>query len=195
MRRVLVAAAVVACLVVFAMPSALGYQSFFQMIGQWTESVFQFGPEGAAQTHSQNGGSADSVQHTGEYENLQAALDDFDITERVVPTEIAEGFLPSRITATESPEFGTVDIRAFYENNAGKTVSISITKRESSKSYHYEKDDAAVTPYVAGEVTHYIFENYGRITATWYVGTLECSIKTDVTLAETKRMIDSIYER
>lgn len=192
-RRTLIVAAVVACLVVFAMPPALGYQNFIQMIGQWTESVFHFGP--GAMPSAPSGEQAPLREHAGEYETLQEALDDFGITERVAPTYITDGFIAISITGSEAPEFDRLDVNAFYENSAGKAISISITKRAASGSYNYEKDDSSVTPYTVEDVTHYIFDNNGRTISTWFIGTLECSITADISLAETERIIDSIYER
>lgn len=194
-RRVLIAAAVVACLVVFAMPPALGYQNFFQMIGQWTESVFRFGPNTNAPTPTQNSGAVSGTEHTGEYESLQAALDDYDIIEKVAPSYFPDGFKLTDVTAKEFPEFHTVDFHAFYENNAGKSISISITQRDTIDTSAYEKDSGDVVPYTVGDVAHYIFENNGRTVSTWYVGRLECSIRADLSLTEIEKMVDSIYER
>lgn len=192
-RRTLIVAAIVACLVVFAVPPALGYQNFIQMIGQWTEDVFHFGSVEALPPS--NSAVENSAEHIGEYDSLQAALDDYNIVEQVVPTRIADGFEQTSVTVTEAPEFHTVDFNVFYENDAGKSISISITQRETPNTAAYEKDEDDVIPYTVGDITHYIFENHERTIATWYVGTLECSIKADLALANMEKLIDSIYER
>lgn len=193
LRRALAAAIIAACLIVFAVPPAFGYQNFIHMVGQWTADVFHFGPDPS--TAPPNAEVSNSEKYTGEYESLQAALDECGITEPVVPTKITDGFQLVRVTVEESPEFYTTNLNAYYENDIDKSISISIVKWDSQESYSYEKDETNVIPYVVGETTHYIFENNNRTVATWYVGTLECSIKADVPLAEMEKMIDSIYER
>lgn len=189
-RRVLLAAAVVACLVVFAVPPALGYHSFFQMLGQWTENAFHFRSNPVSSVSG--GRTPNHSKHAREYETLQEALDDFGITEKVAPTQVADGFSLERVTATESPEFGIIDINAFYENDLGKSISITMTKRASGGSLTYEKDDSSVIAYTVGDITYYIFKNNERMMCAWYIGTLECSISADLTSAELKKMIDSI---
>lgn len=164
----------------------------FGAIGRWTNETFHFV---ASPGPSQNDGTANSTGHMGEYESLQAALDDYEITEIVVPTWVADGFKLVSVTVTELPDFGTVDFNAYYENDIGGNISLSIIQREVAGSALYEKDDTLVTRHLAGDITHYIFDNNGRMVAAWYVGTLECSLKGDLSLANLEKMIDSIYER
>ena len=87
-RRSLTAAVIVACLVVFIMPPALGYQNFVQMIGHWSENSFYF-----SSTPSIPSSTNDSVADSGEkFDSLESALESYNITEAVVPQWIPDGF-------------------------------------------------------------------------------------------------------
>lgn len=193
LKRLLLSAAIVACLIVFGLPPAMGYTSFFEMIGQWTESVFHFVPQGG-ETNPPHLGS-DKSALSGQYDTLQEALETFGITEDVVPVWIPENFTPNGVVANYSPEFGETEISALYMDDDERSISILILDREISEARTYEKDDNPVIEFNAGDVTHYIFENNGTNTATWYVGTLECSIVADLSLEDLQKMIESIYER
>lgn len=75
-------------------------------------------------------------------------------------------------------------------------MSIYIIQRDKPvKSRSYEKDGTLVEIYPANEIEHYIYENNGRISITWYTDVFECSLRADITVDEARSMIDSIYER
>lgn len=58
-----------------------------------------------------------------------------------------------------------------------------------------EKGPSEMEVYLAGKTTHYLFQNSGNQVATWCTGSMECIIKGDLTEAEIKKMVDSIYEK
>lgn len=190
LKRLFLSVAIVACLIVFGLPPAIGYTNFFEMIGQWTENVFHFAPQGG-ETHS----SSDKSGLSGKYDTLQEALETFGITEDVVPAWMPNHFTPNGAIANYSPEFGETEISTLYKDEGEHSISILILDRELSEARTYEKDDNPVIEFNTGDVTHYIFENNGKYTATWYEGTLECSIVTDLSLEDLQKMIKSIYER
>lgn len=193
LKRLLLSAAIVACLIVFGLPPAMGYTSFFEMIGQWTESIFHFAPQGGETNPSHLG--TDKSALSGKYDTLQEALEAFGITEDVVPAWIPENFTTNGAVTNYSPDFGETEISALYEDNGERLISILILDRELSEARTYEKNGNPVIQFHTGDVTHYIFENGEKYTATWYVGTLECSIVTNLSLDDLQKMIESIYER
>ena len=79
LRRILATVAAAAVIVVLLIPSALGYESFYQMIGVWTDSIFQFQ------------GSDDST-NVKSCKNVQQALSDNSIPSWIAPSEVPEGF-------------------------------------------------------------------------------------------------------
>ena len=193
LKRLLLSAAVVACLIVFGLPPAMGYTSFLEMIGQWTESVFHFAPQATEPNQSAEGNNNPGL--LDEYDNLHEAVDAYGFSENIVPTWVPEGFVSEFATVNSFPEFGETEFSSLYTNKDGQSISILIVKRATVEVRSYEKDGNPLEEYIAGDVTHYIFENNGQLTAAWYNEFFECSIVTDITLDDLEKILDSIYER
>ena len=189
-RHTLIAAALIAVLVVFALPAALGYQSFLQMVGAWNREQFWFEPtEG---TPLPSSGGTNYTQDT-DYQSLQEALDDYGVTERVVPTWIPDGYILQYVSAGEFPSSGRVILSAYYENSKAESIVIRV-KNLNGDSSTFEKDDDPMTIYSVGGTDHYLFGNSGYTTTVWYVGGLECSITASDGAISLEEMINSIYE-
>lgn len=129
------------------------------------------------------------------YSSLQELLEEDGIEISVVPSVIPEGFELQDLYAMEYPETRKKDYDALYQNEAGQIISFYVIQRDEPSTRNYEKDDAIIEEYKKNDITHFIFENNGRICATWYVNDLECFIQTDLPVGELENMIDSIYER
>lgn len=193
LRRILIAAAIVAALAVLAVPPALGYANIFEMIGQWTEDSFNFNPNKSYSTQGTiNSPLPDSAD---EFTSLQEALTSYGIAENVVPAWIPNGYEPKHVNVEEHLSINQTEFDAFYENDRHEFLSILIIQRSSQKSRTYEKDVSPVTIYSKNGIDHYIFENNGINSASWYVNSLECSIQTTLSDDDFLKMIDSIYER
>ena len=65
---------------------------------------------------------------------------------------------------------------------------------DSSNSYTYFKDDAAVSTFEAGGITHYLMSNNDTNTGAWMNGPFECSISGYVSQDVIREMIASIYD-
>ena len=189
LRQVLVAAAIVVCLVVFALPPALGYESFFKMLGEWTSDTFYFTPNTQPTGETQTG----EFPPPKEYQNLQEALDDYGVTEQLVPAWIPDGYVLEEVSVRTSPVNGKVEFRAVYEDGEA-LISVLYVKRSTLASSTYERDETEVEIYEKGGIQHYIFENLGQFVCAWYHGNIECSIGLDTSREDLKKMIDSIYE-
>lgn len=180
-------AAIIVLFLVVVMPPALGYANVFSMVGQWSEEIFRFTPPDGTK-------EPDAIQPRNEiYQDLQDALDSNGVTTPLVPRWAPEGFKLEDIAVTGSPDFGRTDYDAVFQNG-DEYVTIHLIQREVLKSRDYEKDGAPVERYTVGNVTHYIFENNGRIVTAWQNGYFECSIQGNITLDEMKEIISSIYK-
>ncbi len=184
--RGLAAAAVIVLLITTALPSALGYESFAAMVGYWNETVFHFDfinrdPKAPSDTAEEN------------FETLQDALDANGVALPLVP-EIPARFEAIDIYTTIFPEYGRTDYNAFYKAE-GQNLSIYLVQREEPvKTRSYEKDGTLVKNLVVNNIEHYIYENNGRITITWYMDVFECSIQADISREEADELVYSIYE-
>ena len=191
LRRILVSAAAMVCLVIFMMPPALGYENIFEMIAHWTAEQFSFS------NNSENPVSDHRIssdpKNKGEYGSLQEALEQYGINDAVVPQSIPDGFQPEEIWVQEYPVSGNIEFVASYANGDDYIV-ITIVQHSGQSNKIYEKNDQAVERYLSGDVEHYIFHNNKNITAAWHVDSLECSISTTLSVTELEKIIDSIYE-
>lgn len=196
LRRILVIAAVVACLVVFALPAATGHENFLTMIGVWTDDSFQFGSSGVP---SQN-----PVAHTtpvvekrpsNTYDTLEDALVAYKITDVAAPGWIPEGFELDSVIVRELPKLKRIEFDTFYEKEDNSIFINYILHQDKENISVYEKDRAPVQIYKVNDVTHYLFENNGQSVAVWSYGSFECIIRADLPMSDMEKIIDSMYER
>lgn len=189
-RNLAAAAAVIILCIVTILPPALGYENVFVMIGDWNDSFFHF---------VMSGGNADPTEDPTEetYASLQEAPDRNGVSVPVAP-QIPSEFELVLLDVARHPEYGRIDYNAYYQVDQSdeQNMSIYIIQRdEPVKSRSYEKDETLVEIYPTNGIEHYIYENNGRISITWYTDVFECSLRADITIDEARSMIDSIYER
>lgn len=185
-RRAIIMAAVLACLLAMLSIPVLGYGNIFQMIGHWTSEQFKFSQ--ISTTSEQT--SSDKAN--SKYASLQDALSQHGIVASVMPKVIPSGFKLQEVWVKEYPETGDIEFSAPYVNGDDDIV-ITIIQHEGGVNKNFEKGGQDVQEYSSGNIVHYIFHNDDFITAAWYVGSLECSINTTLSVPELEKMIDSIY--
>lgn len=193
LRRRLLVAAILVCLVAALTIPVSGYANIFQMIGQWSAEQFGFKVSNTGNYDSYETESNNSTATVGE--DLQDILIQNGITEPTVPKWIPEGFeLLDDISVYEFTSSGNLQIDATYSDGTD-IFAISVIKH-NGQAYDtiYEKDDSEVEIYVTGGIEHYIFSNLKIYTAAWCTGNLECSISTTLPKPDLEKSIDSIYE-
>lgn len=187
-RNLAVAAVLIVVCFVAVLPPALGYENVFVMVGDWNDSLFRFVMSG----------NADSTEApTGEtYASLQEALDHNGVSVPVAP-QIPSEFELVRVRVMNYPEYGRVDYNAYYRvaQSDERNMSIYIVQRDKPISNRsYEKDETLVQIYQVNGIEHYIYENNGRISITWYTDVFECSVQAHISTEEAIELVDSIYE-
>lgn len=195
LRHIVAIAAIIAVLLLFMIPSVLGYSSIFQMIGQWTDDIFHFMQNSDAATNQSNV-NRNNMQCSSirTYENLQEALDSYEITEAVIPSEIPAGFELLELGVEDHVDNGITEFYATYKKSAEDAyLFINIRRWQNYGDYTIvEKDGNPVKEYPIGDITYYLFENLGQVTAAYYVDDLECIIYADISMDELIEMIESI---
>jgi hypothetical protein len=190
--HVLKVAGIAAAVVVGIFGLMIGAQAagidVFGAIGRWTDETFHF----AIFTGSVTDGISEPSVFEG-YTQLQAALDDCGITEKLAPTWCPEGF------ETFGPEVLSNDIcdkiHCFFSDASGEFFDITIKHYKSASNIEtptFEKDDMSVEQYTSGQKTFYILYNIDTVTATWADGTLMEVISGNLSIDEFKNIIDSI---
>lgn len=182
-RNLAAAVLIVMCLAAI-LPAALGYENIFEMIGHWNDTLFHF------VLSNQEANDPSDVE---DYSSLEDALESNGATIAIAP-KIPSEFELVAIEVTQFPEYKRIDYNAFYVNGE-RNISIYIVQRdEPAKTRSYEKDGTLMEVYKVNDIDHYIYENNGRVSITWYTDVFECSFRGDVSIEEAEILVNSIYE-
>ena len=187
-RAFRVAAAVLAIVLILVVGTSVTAEAFhvdiWGKVATWTKEIFQFtdNPQGTTAANPEKDNSL-------ELASLQAALDQHEITEKIAPTWLPDGYVNKDLQIMETPR--ARNINAVYEKNGSELV-IKIRQTIGVQAPRVEKNDDFLELYVVDGVEYYIFSNTETINAAWSIGEFECVIISKITLEEMKMMIDSI---
>ena len=153
-------------------------------LATWTKEIFQFND-----MHSGTMATEPEKENNLELESLLDALDQHMITEKLIPSQLPEGYFNKDLQVLETPR--VLNINAIYEKN-GSELIIKIRQTIGVQAEQVEKNDDLLEVYVVDGVEYYIFSNTETLNAAWSIGEFECIITGKITLEEMKAMIDSI---
>ncbi len=179
LRRLSISVATAAIITIFLVPPALGYETIYEMVGSWTESVFHF-------VRKDSTGSVSA--------SLKEELDAYGIPVSILPTKIPEGFELQEWDIDEQEISGNIRLSAHYTKDERHFIILA-TRYNRPVSSNVEKDGTNVEEYMVGGVTYYLFENLQDVVAAWHVDNLECILHGDISMDDLKMMIDSIEVR
>lgn len=166
---------------------ALGYD-VFGAIATWTKETFSF----TQQTEMTPSAAVPSEDMTGILD-LQSALDEYGITEKLAPTYIPDGYEQSEFYVDTS---NTCTLFTSVLDNGNDLIIIQIRHYFAIRNRaDYEKDGADPEVYFVNDIAHYIMTNMGDYHSVWSNGLYEISISGVKTKEDLTKMIDSIYER
>ena len=185
-RRLLIAAAIISCLLLAIVPSAFGHKSIFTVIGRWSDDLFYF--EQVSDTPTDGTVREFRTANAG-LKKLHDTTLRFDIDAPVIPTWVPEDIPLQRIDTTDTDI--KLSILALFASN-DRSVSINVSQSSSNSTGYYEKDVGQVTTYDRNGTVFYLFENAGCYTASWRNGDLECFISGTLSKDELLQIIDSI---
>ena len=173
-RIALVAALIVVLLIGAAVTaSALGFE-LWGWAPKWTQEDLRFVTE--------NPGVQDK-------KDIPSALAALGIDEPLYPHWLPEDMV--RVTA--EIQLSPVLLHEAYSGN-DRDLSITIVSSSISDTAVYQRSESDPEEYIAGNTIHYIYSDVNHLTATWYIKYNTISIVSDVSIAEMKLIIDSIYE-
>lgn len=184
-KRGLIAAAAMLVIVMSCTltADAWGYD-FWDTVAKWTQETFHFGYAG--QIEETNVPTPESQYP---FTSLQEALDQCNITAKLVPTWIPDGYTEVQVHITETPKQNT--LFAVYQSN-NDSLLIRISQYLDTHPFQIEQSSNLIEVYSVNDIDYYIFENNGQLKAAWIKDIYECFISGPVTPAELKEMINSI---
>jgi len=125
------------------------------------------------------------------YDSLQEALDEWNIVEKLVPSQLPNGSALSELGVRH--EKGNVAFSAKYSLREDM-FRVSIRKVMDAPHLDVEINAEDVELYLAGGIEHYLMADVKQRKVTWQNGNWECKISGDLSREELLLMIDSIYE-
>lgn len=188
--KALSAAAAVFALVLFMAMPVFGSESLFQLLGQWTESIFTFsdGRGNAKDPPKMNEYRTDNPELMTVYKELVA----WGNYEPIVPTWLPEGFSLSELSTVPTPRYTKV-VAAFSNGEKELTMVYLIHDGDASADFFYEKENGEVKTVEIAGVAHYFFQNFDRWMCCWIRNNVECSIGGDISENDLQKAIQSIY--
>lgn len=181
-------AAVLAIVLVLTVGTTLTAKAFhidiWSRFASWTKEIFQF-------ADSEPGATAKNPEKENnlELKSLQDALTQAEVTEKLVPTWIPDGYKSKDLKVLSTPR--ALTINAVYEKNDERLI-IKIRRTIGIPANQVEKSDDLFEIYTLNGIEYYIFSNNENLQAKWSIGEFECIITGQINLDEMKAMIDSI---
>lgn len=172
---------------------AMGYD-LWAVVAQWTKDTFTFVP--ASKVSDVGEPNVSATLNSGEYADLQAALDAYGVTEQLAPTWVPDGFYIDEVVVNvnSSPDYVVFNI--CYKTDI-KSIIIQIKMHHNQENVSYttwQKDDMDVDTVIIADCTFYTMQNAGRECAVWTNGPFECTINGDISSDELLKIIESIYD-
>jgi len=184
-RKAVAVAAVLAFMFVgSAVCYALGYD-VFGAISTWTKETFNF------YSHSQTQEiTADMLSDIENIFDLKDLLEEYGVTERLIPTYIPEGYEQLEIDLGDigGGNWSYTDI--YRRENDSNDLYISVVTVYDGG---YEKDPDDPEIYVVNGIEHFIMTNMDDYRATWIDGNFRVCISGLGSREELIKMINSVY--
>lgn len=164
---------------------ALGYD-LWGAVAEWSKETFGFVSQ---ENSSPLGGLPNS--DSSAFNDLQSALTENGIDQRMVPAYIPDGYVQTEFYITDIAE--GVQFYAAFTNNDDNIIIIEVLEHTNQFVSQYQKDDEDPEIYEVNGIDHYIMTNMNKHLAVWKDGMLEGSISGLESKDELIEMINSIY--
>lgn len=184
----LAAVVAIVCILLFATPKVMGSENIFEILGRWTQTVFEFFKP------------MDSTEAPEEYifktnhPGLQQIYDtvvEQGVTQPVVPSWVPEGFALDEIKVTKAPMCKKIYAGLY---NGDKAITIAFEIYGENRSNQYTKNQDNVFVYEKEGINHYIMSNEDSWQSVWTADNIECMVLMDCEKEIAYKIITSIYE-
>ncbi|MBQ3529519.1 MAG: DUF4367 domain-containing protein [Oscillospiraceae bacterium] len=182
------AVAAAACVVVMVLPRTVGAESIFDVLFRWTKSVFEFIDPDENESYP-NVGNVFVTDNPG-LQQLYDKVTELGVTDPVVPMWLPEGFELESLKEYDQRVDGNKIYAVFQKDESSISFSYRISSNITTK---FEKKNSTVEMFEAGGVSHVVLENAEKLSVTWMIEGVECSMHTNVEKANVYTIIMSIY--
>lgn len=184
--RVAAVAAIVSILVL-AVPNA-GAWNFFELIGQWSQSIFEFFSPSSTVVDPGNEYEF-KTDHPG-LQQVYDAVTELGVTDPVVPMWIPEGYVLEKLTVENIAQTKKVSACLVSDNSM---LVVEYNLYCDGTSGEYPKDDADTEIYEKEGRKHYIVRNEDHWLVAYIVDDIECAMFIDCDRESLLQVIHSIY--
>lgn len=181
------AAAAIVCILVIAAPKAMGAENIFEILGRWSQTIFEFfNPTDATEPLEEYVFKTD---HPG-LQQIYDAVVEQGVTRPIVPT-----WMPAGFALDEIKTMPVRDGKKLYAvlKNGDSFITIAIEIYNENRSNQYTKDDTSVGKYELAGVTHYTMSNEETLQVVWTVENIECVIRSNCQEEILYQVLTSIY--
>ncbi len=160
---------------------AFGFDIWCSIL-QWSEQTFHFG-------QCQTTPSAPITDAQLPCASLQELLDAYQVTKKLVPTWLPEGYEEISAKIQETPRQRL--FVASYQHNENE-IKMRISDYLGSYPTQVEQSSFLLELYTVNDIDYYIFTDNNNLQAVWITDRFECVITGPVSLEELKAILDSI---
>lgn len=184
-RSIAVIAAVVAIVIMSVVSVGAAKFNLWETIARWTQETFHWGTAMDVNDHES--------ETSGEFacSELQMLLDAHEITEKLVPTWLPQGYSLVDIQSVDRPTVRT--IYAQYQSN-NDVITIQIHDYSNTNPTQAEQSDLSTEIYRVNGTNYYLLDNNNQIQIAFIKSHFECSIFGSFSLDTAKLIIRSIEE-
>ena len=180
------AVAAVLAILLLTIPPVMGAENIFEVLGRWTQDIFNFFTPGDGQTDYEYVFSTD---HDG-LQQIYDAVTEQCATVPVVPTWVPEGYELNNISVVHQRLSRKVLAQL---SNDSQYIIFTYEIFCDAASNLYPKDVANAEMVEILGTKHYIIANDGKWTVAWNIENVECSITVNADIDDIYKIIKSIY--
>ena len=181
--RSLTAAAAALVIVVGLSVSAEAFGwDFWNVVAKWAKETFSFVGDGTD-------ASEPDTKVDLEFGSLQEALEWHRRDSNIVPMWFPERYEVETVRVDVTP---LQELFSARYRDGEHTIKITIRSYLDAEPEQIERSDDLLEIYPVSGIDYYIFANHEQIQTVWIIDSYECYISGELTIDETKAMIDSI---
>ncbi|SHI15310.1 DUF4367 domain-containing protein [Sporanaerobacter acetigenes] len=173
--------------------NANGY-NIFKIISEWSSEAFYLTIEGEEKSEEKNKTNVNGLAESNIYDSIDEALKDI-VPEPKIPLWIPDNFIFEYAEKTNLPK-KTILALNYSCDDKELLIYMNIYKENNgdiNDSALIEKDNTKVVVYTKNNINHYIMKNNLKTQGVWAYKNAIYTTCGDISIEETKKIIDSMY--